>query len=58
MAAVEEEWQEPGRTAAWKCAFPTVIATLILLYVSNNYFKKLFTNFKKSQLQETACIHR
>lgn len=58
MAAVEQEWQESGREATWKCAFPAVITTLILLYFSSNYFKKLFTNFQKSQLQEKACcIH-
>lgn len=38
MAAAEQKWQEPDRAATWKCAFPAVIMTLILLYFSNNYF--------------------
>lgn len=58
MAAEEQGWQDPGSAATWKCAFPAVIMTLILLHFGNNYFKKLFTNFQKSQLQEmTCCIH-
>lgn len=53
MAAVEQESKEPGKAATWKCVFPAVITTLILLYFSNNYFKKVI--YKLSQ-ESTAKI--